>query len=351
MSEKELIPEIVSGDALQKITAAEVDLQVSTAKRYPRSIETFRREVKTLALMDRDIAGSCFYSIPRGGKVIEGPSIRFAEIVACSWGNLRAESRIVDVNKTHITAQSTVWDMEKNVLVRKEIGRKITHRDGGRYNEDMITMTGNAAASIALRNAVFTVVPFSHVKPLYEEAKRVSVGEGRTLIETRQAMLAFFVKVGVSEERVLKTLGRLSVNEITDGDVINLRGIATAIRDGESQADTIFPPEQLENGTHGFGKKNGQHGPPPQNESPTKWPSAQKLSLSEAKNAASIATMTEQLSALLNGETRKSVIDVINKRMNELAAAEMKELPHDPQTGEVLEEEPPPIADQNKFDW
>ena len=69
------------------------------------------------------------------------------------YGNLQLSSRIVEVADTYIVAQGVVWDLEANVRISTET-RRITTEEGRRYNEDMIMMTGNAAASIALRNAI-----------------------------------------------------------------------------------------------------------------------------------------------------------------------------------------------------
>src|SRR5678816_4803120 len=98
-----------------------------------------------------------FYSLPRGGRNIVGPSVRFAEVVASSWGNIRSGARIIDIDDKFITAQGQCFDLEKNICVQVEVKRRITKKDGKRYDDDMIGVTGNAACSISLRNAVFKV--------------------------------------------------------------------------------------------------------------------------------------------------------------------------------------------------
>lgn len=258
---KEMAMEIIAKtDVVQSLVKGEVDMQVATARQYPRSLEQFRRDALTLATQDQEIAGSCFYVIPRAGKIIEGPSVRLAEIVACCWGNLRVETRVLGADDTHAIAQATCWDMEKNVMIRTETRRSILTKEGKRFGGDMVTVTGNAAASIALRNAIFRVVPFTYVKSVYEETKQVAVGKGRTLDETRDRMITFFAKVGIVAERVLLNLDRKALSEITLDDCIKLRGIATAIQDGEVQANEAFP--NLPVGTLGFGKRSGEHTPP-----------------------------------------------------------------------------------------
>src|SRR4051794_13584258 len=84
-----------NGAMVEAITRGEIDMQIRTARAYPRNITTFKREALALACLDEETASSMFYVVPRGGKMIEGPSIRMAEIVGSAFGNLRYGARIV----------------------------------------------------------------------------------------------------------------------------------------------------------------------------------------------------------------------------------------------------------------
>lgn len=234
-------PQIIESSALAEITRGEVDTQVATARRFPRDVARFRREAETLATLDEQTAQECFYVLPRSGKRIEGPSVRLAEIVASAWGNLRCEARIIDEGKEYITAQGTAWDMEKNVLVRTEVRRRITDKRGNRYSEDMRIVAGNAASSIAFRNALFKVIPYAQVKPIYESARKTAIGDSRTLAERREGALGWFEKAGAPRERVLESLGRHGVEALDLDDLITLQGIRTAVMEGSTTIDEAFP--------------------------------------------------------------------------------------------------------------
>lgn len=240
---------------VEKLTRGEVDMQVATAKRYPRSIDSFKKDLEALALLDKATAQECFYSLPRGGKLIEGPSARFAEVAASSWGNLRAEARIVDDGDKFVTAQATAWDMERNVLVRFETRRRITGSNGKRYNDDMIGTTGNAAASIAFRNAVLKVIPQAHWKPIYERCRVLAVGGEKGLSATRDQCRAWFKDQGVEDKQLLALLEKPSWEDVGVSDVITLRGIGNAIKEGESSIENIFEEYRstLQAGSHRFG--------------------------------------------------------------------------------------------------
>jgi hypothetical protein len=228
----------------QQITQAEVDMQVATAKKFPRSLDRAVKAAKTMATKSQQIAEGCFYVLPRAGKKIQGPSVRLAEILASTWGNLRAESRIVEEGARHVTAQATVWDMETNVLVRQEIRRRITNRDGKRYNDDMINTTCQAATSIALRNAMFRVVPRSIIDEVYQTARQVAVGDAQTLDSRRTRMVEQFSKLGVDQERLLARIGVGALADVGLDKLEDLIGLFNAIRDGEITLDDAFPEPQ-----------------------------------------------------------------------------------------------------------
>ncbi len=107
--ENEII-EIRQSDMLTAINRAEVDIQISTAKQYPREVSRVLNQIKTYATMDMETAEDCFYALRRGkgsdAQVIEGISVRLAEIIAGAWGNLRVQTRIIGNDGKTITAQA-----------------------------------------------------------------------------------------------------------------------------------------------------------------------------------------------------------------------------------------------------
>lgn len=225
-----------------------VDSQISTAKRYPRSVTRFLKEVKSLACLDEETAASCMYALPRGGKTIEGPSARFAEILLYSWGNSRAEARVIAEGPTHIECEGTFYDLERNVAVRKVIKRRITNKQGRRYDDDMIGTTGNAGNSIAFRNAVFTAIPKALWKGIYEQTRLASLGKAGTLTQTRQKMLEYFAKMGIPPEKLFALLEVDGLEDVREDQIITLRGLATALKDGETTVEDLLNPRTGTNG-------------------------------------------------------------------------------------------------------
>lgn len=253
-------PQYMEASIVEQLTRGEVDMQVATAKRFPRSMKRFQAEAQTLALKNASVAASCFYVLPRGGKTIEGPSTRLAEIVASAWGNLRCETRIVNEGDKTITAQATCWDMERNVLIRTEVQRRITMANGRRYSDDMIVVAGNAASSIALRNAIFKVIPGAYVSDLLTQCKRIAAtGSEGGLDGARKKWVGEFTKQGITEEQILELLGKPGIPDIDIDDVSTLQGLHTALSEGSTTLREVFGGSALsKEGTAKFGFKKRQ---------------------------------------------------------------------------------------------
>lgn len=226
------------------ISAAEINQQIATARKYPRSITTFMREARALVTLNEAIAQQCIYALPRGGKTVEGPSARFAEIIAHAWGNARAGARVVNEGAEFITAQGVMHDLERNVAITFEVQRRITDSHGKRFNADMIGVTGNAASSIALRNAILKVVPKAFWEPLYQEARKVVAGDVKTLANKRAEAIQQFAVFGISKEQICAKLGRAGVADITVDDLVTLFGLLTAIKEGDTTPEQAFAAEE-----------------------------------------------------------------------------------------------------------
>ena len=197
------IIEIKQADIIQAVNRAEIDIQVATAKQYPRDINNTLNKIATYATMDKETAEDCFYVLRRKGSngqdsVIEGLSVRMAEIIAGCWGNIRVQTRIVGNDGKMITAQAICHDLETNFAVSKEVKRRITDRNGRTFSEDMQVVTGNAAASIAFRNAVLAVIPKAVTKKVINEVKQVALGQAIDLETARTNCLQNFAKAGVT---------------------------------------------------------------------------------------------------------------------------------------------------------
>lgn len=229
---------------LEAINRSEVDMQIATAKQYPRDINQVLNTISTLAKMDTETAQDCFYVLRRSGAMgastIEGLSVRMAEIIASSWGNLRIQTRIIGNDGKTITAQGVCHDLQTNVAVSVEVKRRITDKMGKTYSEDMQVVTGNAASAIAFRNAVLKVVPKAVTKRVIEDVKKVALGQALDLETSRQNAIAAFGKLGVTEQQLLEYLEVKSRDEIDQQGVYTLRATMNAIKEGTTTIQETF---------------------------------------------------------------------------------------------------------------
>lgn len=238
------ITTIKKADALEALNRSEIDVQIATAKQYPRDINRCINQVRTLSTINEEIAGECFYHLERkgsgDGKVIEGPSVRFAEMVASSYGNLRVQAQIIANDGKFITARGICHDLETNFASAVEVQRRITDKNGRTYNDDMQVVTGNAACAIAFRNAVFKVVPMALFNPIMDEVKKVIKGDAENLPMKRQEMINYFATLGVSKEMILFYLNVESVEDITSDMIVTMRGVLNALRGGDTTVEESF---------------------------------------------------------------------------------------------------------------
>jgi len=237
-------PEIIP--AMQSATPsnAEFDMQIATAKRYPRNLSIVKQNSLAIVTMDRETAESCRYTLPRGGKNISGASVHLARILSQSYGNMRVQTRLKDIGQTTVTAEAIAFDLESNYAVSMEVSRSIVGNKG-RYNNDMINTTGMAACAIAFRNAVFSVIPKALVEVCYKKAAEVITGDlsdETKLIQKRNVVINYFIETyGVTKEEVLTAAKVRSENQIKQEQILDLKGLAQALKDGDVKVEEIFP--------------------------------------------------------------------------------------------------------------
>lgn len=277
--------EVLQPSAIEAITRAEVDVSIATARKYPRKLHEVKQAMLGFATLDQETAEGCFYTLPRGGKTIEGPSVRLAEIAVSCYGNLQAGARIIAVvpsgEAPHVVVQAVAKDLEKNITISVEKRRRIVKkRSKDTIDEDDINLAANACSAICFRDAVFKVVPLALVKPVFEAARKVAIGDARTLNDRRARCLDTFAKMGVTKERVLAKMEVKSVEDITLDHLQTLIGLHNAIKEGEVNVDEAFAIAQPAGGADGAARpaatplQRAQAAPAPAAAAPASTPAA-----------------------------------------------------------------------------
>lgn len=241
---KEVLVEQISADALYSSMKAEVDIQISTAKTYPRNVTKAINNAIAIVTLDDEIAKTCHYSIPRDGKNVSGASVHLAKILAQNWGNMRCETKVVSIDNKHVTSQAIAFDLENNLAIKVEVKKSITKRDGTRFSDDMVTVTGNATNAIALRNAIFHVVPRGVVDKVYNAAKKAITGDvsdkAKLIAKRKEVVDALKDTYSLTEKQILTAIKRPSTELINADDLITLIGFGTSIKEGDSTVEEVF---------------------------------------------------------------------------------------------------------------
>ena len=270
------VAQVAQGDAqsviqMDAIEKANVDVQVSTAKQFPRNVTRAIQNSIVMATIDPETAQMMRYALPRGGKPITGPSVHLAKLIVSNWGNVRAEAKVVQITDSQVVSRGTCWDLENNVATAIEVRRNIKGKNGQRFSDDMITVVGNAANSIAFRNAVFSVIPKAVTDKVYRAAQECITGDlsdEAKLLQKRTNCLKFFNdEYGITEEEVIKLCGKQTVNQIKADEIALMLGIYQSLKDGDTTVEEVMEPIRkekkkddiaaaaVEAATHGKAKK------------------------------------------------------------------------------------------------
>lgn len=237
---------IIENSAIEAIEAtqrAEYDIQIATAKKYPRDLVKVKNNALAIITMDKQIAESCRYALPRDGKSISGPSVHLARILSQQYGNLRADSRVKQITNNQIISEAICFDLETNYAVKVEVRKSIVGKRG-RYSDDMIVVTGNAANAIAFRNAVFSVIPKGLTDICYKKSMEVITGDlsdETKLIQARTKSIKYFIETYTcTENDILLILGLKAITQIKAEHIADLRGLMQSLIDGDTTPEQTF---------------------------------------------------------------------------------------------------------------
>ncbi|MCW2195112.1 hypothetical protein AB7M45_007883 [Bradyrhizobium elkanii] len=259
--ERETLPAVVVESVMPAMLRAEIDGQIATAKAYPRNVSRAIGNIKSLATLDEETAAESLYALVRkkkqrgrGGNetaetdnaAIEGPSIRLAEIAAQCWGNCRIEAHVVTVNRKdkYVEAVGTFHDLETNMASTATVRRRISTSSGNLFSDDMITVTGNAACSIAKRNAILAGIPRGVYRPAYHAAREVVAGTTATLSQNRDKAIKAFAAYGVTPDQIFEALDVQGEADIRLDHIATLRGMFMSIKNGEATVEEMFAKEK-----------------------------------------------------------------------------------------------------------
>ena len=189
------------------------------------------------------LADSAVYTYSRGGSDVSGPSIRLAETIAQSWGNMQFGIRELDQRNGESVVQAFAWDVETNT--RREVTFHVPHirhtRKGASKLEDprdIYEMVANQGAR-RLRACILSVVPGDVVEAAVNQCEVTMKAKADTSPDAMKRMVEAFAQFGVTKEQIEARIQR-RIDAIQPAQVVSLKKIYASLRDGMSSVEDWF---------------------------------------------------------------------------------------------------------------
>lgn len=244
---EELAAQVSQGNTIIRL---ENDTQMAIAVQRPRDNKAVLKEALDVLELSPTLVEGAIYSKPVGKdpqtgqqKYAEGLSIRSAEELRRIYGNNSAGTSIIEDRKDDAVIGAAFLDMEKNTRYAEEqvVSKFYKTRQGQivQHPPDRFAdVVLKAHKSKLLREVILRSLP-AWLKSEFEAKARDLAMKGN-LPALRSKMTQKFTELNVTEEMILKHLGKAALKDITREDIVTMRGVFNAIRDGEQTADDVF---------------------------------------------------------------------------------------------------------------
>lgn len=208
-------------------------MAMSQAQR--RDLEAVKAAVEMEAALTAD---DFFYSwtvkSKDGPKLVEGISIDGALILLSNWGNCICKPELLeDEQPTHWLFKVTFIDLERGFqmerLFRQRKSESHQRSDGERL-QDIAFQIGQ---SKAIRNLVLNSLPAWLQDAALAAAKKAAEKSFDDVPVEFAKFVTALAKHGVTKEMILAKLGKAE-SDVVASDLVNLRGIGRAVRDGQT---------------------------------------------------------------------------------------------------------------------
>jgi hypothetical protein len=262
---------------------AMVNARYEMAIRQPRNWDQFR--IDTLAECKRPTFAhnkSAYYHKPIG-KGVEGLGIRFVEVALRCMKNVLVQSSIIFEDAEKEIHQVTVTDLESNltypldVRVSKTVERSKALDDGtylsvrkNSWGKDVYTVPATdddllnkraALISKAIRTLGLRIIPGDIQDEAEEIIKKIRLDKAaEDPTAERKRIADAFAEIGVKATDLVTYLGH-SLDTCSPPELVQLRAIFGAIKDGEATWKQVMENKAAENPPGGGAGDGGDTGP------------------------------------------------------------------------------------------
>ncbi|MFN6339306.1 MAG: hypothetical protein ACK41W_11375 [Cyanobacteriota bacterium] len=236
------LSQAATAESDQQRAIAETQSAMIVAKKFPRDVIAATDAVLS-ACTRPTLAESAVYSYTRGGQEVTGPSIRLAEAIAQSWGNVQYGIRELDQRDGESSVEAFAWDVQTNT--RRTMQFQVRHerhtKNGSRRltdPRDIYELVANQGAR-RLRSCILGVIPGDIVEEAVKQCEQTLRAKADTSPESIKNMVEKFGEFGVTQDMIQKRLA-CRIEAIRPAQIVQLRKIYRGIKDGMSHPSDWF---------------------------------------------------------------------------------------------------------------
>jgi hypothetical protein len=221
---------------------AEVQAAYVIAKKFPRN-----QHESYMAILEACkrpfLAEQAMYAYPRGGTLVNGPSIRLAEAMAQAWGNIEFGIREISQANGVSTVEAYAIDLQTNS--RKPVTFHVKHERHTKKGitkltdpRDIYELVANQGAR-RLRNCILAIIPGDVQEAAVNQCKKTMESGEVPLADRIRTMIAKFDELGVKVEHLEKRLAH-KLDATIPQEIVTLQTIYKSIKDGFAHREDFF---------------------------------------------------------------------------------------------------------------
>ena len=251
-----------ASSAIAAQSKAMVESRYIMAMRNPRNMDAVRQELLKECKRPSFAHNKSAYYIKPIGAGVEGLGIRFVEVALRCMKNVLVETTMIFEDEIKEVHRVSVTDLEANITypldvrVSKTVERSKPNSDGSylsvrknSYGRDVFTLLGTdddllnkrgALISKAIRTIGLRIIPGDLCDEAEEIIKRIRLDEAAKDPDAeRRKIVDAFAGIGVTAIDITAYLGH-DLGKCSPAQIVTLRGIYGAIRDGEASWQTVM---------------------------------------------------------------------------------------------------------------
>lgn len=227
---------------------AEAQGKLVIAQKFPRNeIQAFAEMKKACRRIG--LAEKAFYSYPRGGETVSGPTIRLAEELARCWRNIEYGIKELSQDNGKSEMQAFAWDLEANTMSVQNFTNPHAREVRGKVKaltslRDIYENNANMAGR-RLRSRILAVLPADFVEEAIAECKKTLAGHNNIPLGDRiRKMTDVFEQMGVTQDMLEKRLGR-KLETMSGDDLTEYVGIFNSLKEKNTKISDWFEYEKV----------------------------------------------------------------------------------------------------------